>query len=100
MYRSGKAQAITELAERVGIELAASYAYSDSESDLPMLQCVGHPVVVNPDGTLRRIARDAGWEVMRLDRLGRRLTVVGALGGAAAAGGVAAVALSGGRRSR
>ena len=47
-YREGKAQAIRELAEREGIDLAASWAYSDSESDLPMLRAVGHPVAVNP----------------------------------------------------
>ena len=102
MYRSGKAQGITELAEREGIDLAASYAYSDSESDLPMLECVGHPVAVNPDAALLRIARAQGWAVVRLDRLGRRLKLVAALGGAAAAGGVATVALArrveGGRR--
>ena len=42
-----------ELAEREGIDLAASYAYSDSESDLPMLRAVGQPVVVNPDAELQ-----------------------------------------------
>jgi HAD superfamily hydrolase (TIGR01490 family) len=102
MYRSGKAQGITELAAREGIDLAASYAYSDSESDLPMLEAVGHPVAVNPDGGLLRIARAQGWEVVRLDRLGRRLKVVAGFGAAAAAGGVATVALArrveGGRR--
>ena len=46
-----------ELAEREAIDLAASYAYSDSESDLPMLRAVGHPVVVNPDAELRRDRR-------------------------------------------
>ena len=72
-YRSGKARAIEELAAREHIDLAASYAYSDSESDLPMLRAVGHPVAVNPDGELARIARREGWQVLRLDRLGRRL---------------------------
>ena len=48
-YREGKAEAMRELAEREGIDLAASWAYSDSESDLPMLRAVGHPVAVNPD---------------------------------------------------
>ena len=46
-----------EVAEREGIDLAASYAYSDSESDLPMLRAVGHPVVVNPDAELARGSR-------------------------------------------
>ncbi len=51
-----------ELAERDGIDLAASYAYSDSESDLPMLRAVRHAVVVNPDAALQadRPARRAG----------------------------------------
>ena len=96
MYREGKAVAISELAERESLDLGASYAYSDSESDLPMLQCVGHPVVVNPDATLRRIARERGWEVVHLDRLGRRLWWAAGLSGAAAAGGAAAVTI--GRR--
>ena len=59
-YREGKAQAIRELAEREGIDLAASWGYSDSESDLPMLRAVGHPVAVNPDGTLARVAKRGG----------------------------------------
>jgi phosphoserine phosphatase len=96
MYGGGKARAITELAARDGLDLGASYAYSDSESDLPMLECVGHPVVVNPDATLRRIARERGWEVVRLDRLGRRLWWAAGFSGAAAAGGAAAVTI--GRR--
>ena len=74
-YREGKAEAIRELAEREGIDLAESYAYSDSESDLPMLRAVGHPVAVNPDTTLGRVAKEEGWDVIRLERLGRRLKI-------------------------
>src|ERR671922_1165098 len=74
-YREGKAQAIRELAEREGIDLGASWAYSDSESDLPMLRAVGHPVAVHPDSELARVAREERWEVLRFDRLGRRLRV-------------------------
>lgn len=85
-YRDGKAQALRALAEREGVDLAASYAYSDSESDLPMLRAVGHPVAVNPDPSLQRIARDAGWEVLRFERLGGRLKMVGALAAAALIG--------------
>jgi HAD superfamily hydrolase (TIGR01490 family) len=96
-YREGKAQAIRELAEREGVDLAASYAYSDSESDLPMLRAVGHPVAVNPDAELARIARDEGWAVLRFDRLGRRLRVAGAMTAAAAIGGLGSVAVA--RRS-
>jgi HAD superfamily hydrolase (TIGR01490 family) len=94
-YREGKVAAMRELAEREGIDLNASYAYSDSESDLPMLRAVGHAVVVNPDPELTRIAREKGWEVVRLDRLGRRLKVVAALAGGAAAAGVGAAVRSG-----
>jgi HAD superfamily hydrolase (TIGR01490 family) len=86
-YRDGKAQAIRELAQREGIDLAASYAYSDSESDLPMLRAVGHPVAVNPDAELARVARAEEWEVLRFDRLGRRLRVAAAALAAAAVGG-------------
>jgi HAD superfamily hydrolase (TIGR01490 family) len=81
-YREGKARLMRELAEREGLDLSESYAYSDSESDLPMLRAVGHPVAVNPDGTLRRLAREEGWEVLRFDRLGGRLTMLGGLAAA------------------
>jgi HAD superfamily hydrolase (TIGR01490 family) len=91
VYRSGKALAIEQLAQREGIDLAASYAYSDSESDLPMLEAVGHPVAVNPDVALARTARERGWDVLRFDRLGRRLKTVAALGAAAGAGGIGGV---------
>jgi HAD superfamily hydrolase (TIGR01490 family) len=87
-YREGKVVSIRELAAREGIDLAASYAYSDSESDLPMLRAVGHPVVVNPDPELAQIALREGWEVLRLDRLGRRLKVLVALSAAATLGGL------------
>src|SRR4051812_34643996 len=89
-YREGKASAIRELAAREDIDLAASWAYSDSESDLPMLRLVGHPVAVNPDAELERVARAEGWEIMRFERLGLRLRlrVVGAAAGAVALGGV------------
>lgn len=62
-YGPSKALAIHELAQRDGIDLAASYAYSDSITDLPMLEEVGNPVVVNPDRDLNRVARERGWEV-------------------------------------
>jgi HAD superfamily hydrolase (TIGR01490 family) len=86
-YREGKAEAIRELADSEGIDLARSWAYSDSESDLPMLRAVGHPVAVNPDGPLAKVARDEGWEILRFERLNRRLRFAGALVGAAALGG-------------
>jgi HAD superfamily hydrolase (TIGR01490 family) len=91
VYRRGKATAIRELAAREGFDLEACYAYSDSESDLPMLEAVGHPVAVNPDTTLAKIARERGWDVLRFDRLGRRLKTAAALGAAAGAGGIGTV---------
>jgi HAD superfamily hydrolase (TIGR01490 family) len=94
IYRSGKATAIRSLAQDERIDLAASYAYSDSESDLPMLHEVGHPVAVNPDGELARIARELGWEVLRFERLGRRLRTGAAFAAAALAGGIGTVVLA------
>ena len=85
-YREGKVLSMRELALREGIDLTASYAYSDSESDLPMLCAVGHPVVVNPDRDLRQIALQEGWEVLRLDRLPCRLKLLAALAAAACVG--------------
>lgn len=78
-YRDGKPEVMRDLAEREAIDLGESYAYSDSESDLPMLRAVGHPVAVNPDGALARVAREEGWDVLRFERLGGRLKMVGAL---------------------
>jgi len=64
-YREGKADAIRELARAEGFDLSECYAYSDSESDLPMLRAVGHPVAVNPDSELERVARTEGWRIRR-----------------------------------
>jgi len=86
-YREGKADAIRQLAVERGLDLSESYAYSDSESDLPMLRAVGHPVAVNPDSTLERVAREQGWRIMRFDKLGRRLKVAGVAGAVALVGG-------------
>jgi HAD superfamily hydrolase (TIGR01490 family) len=91
-YREGKVTSMRELAQCEGIDLAVSYAYSDSESDLPMLRMVGNPIVVNPDADLRVIAAAEGWEVIRLDRLPRRLKMLGAITAAAALGGLGRLA--------
>jgi HAD superfamily hydrolase (TIGR01490 family) len=99
-YREGKVLSLRELAAREGIDLAASYAYSDSESDLPMLRAVGNPVVVNPDPDLGRIALREGWEILRLDHLGRRLKVVVAVCAAATLGGLGGVVRERGHRRR
>jgi HAD superfamily hydrolase (TIGR01490 family) len=62
-YRERKADAIRETAAEQGIDLAASHAYSDSITDLPMLEAVGQPVAVNPDRELRRLAQQRGWKI-------------------------------------
>ncbi|HYG71649.1 MAG TPA: HAD family hydrolase [Actinomycetota bacterium] len=62
-YGEGKAAAIRSLAERLGISLEGSFAYTDSSTDLPMLEVVGHPVAVNPDRELRKVAEQRGWDV-------------------------------------
>lgn len=58
-----KAIALRKFAEEVNIPLDICYAYSDSQSDLPMLNCVGNPVVVNPSKALRQKAMETGWEM-------------------------------------
>jgi HAD superfamily hydrolase (TIGR01490 family) len=68
-YGPYKAEAMLEVANWEGIDLERSYAYSDSITDLPMLEVVGRPVVVNPDRELARIARERDWEV-RVFRIG------------------------------
>ena len=66
-FGQGKAEAMRDLAEREGIDLEGSYAYSDSATDLPMLEVVGHPVATNPDRELRKIAMLKGWEIVRFE---------------------------------
>ncbi len=78
VYGEGKVETMRAFASEHGIDLAASYAYSDSASDLPMMRAVGHPVAVNPDPALAAVAGNEGWPVMRFERLGRRLGVVSA----------------------
>jgi HAD superfamily hydrolase (TIGR01490 family) len=67
-YGPAKADAMREVARRQDIDLDASYAYSDSATDIPMLEVVGHPVAVNPDRELARVAKDRGWEVRQFVR--------------------------------
>ncbi len=89
-----KAAAVRELAAREGYDLADCAAYSDSSHDLPMLEMVGHPCVVNPDRSLRGRARAGGWQLYDFRR-GRRAVAAGlrVLGGAAVVGS----AVAGGR---
>jgi HAD superfamily hydrolase (TIGR01490 family) len=67
-YGPNKASAIVDHARRMGYDLDACYAYSDSATDLPMLETVGHPAVVNPDRALRRLAVQRGWPVLTFSR--------------------------------
>lgn len=67
-YGENKASAIVDLARRAGYDLERSYAYSDSITDAPMLEVVGHGFAVNPDRTLRRLAAERGWGVLTFSR--------------------------------
>ena len=99
VYGKGKVDAMRRFADDHDIDLQASYAYSDSASDLPMLRAVGHPVAVNPDAELATVAAQEGWDVMRFEKLGRRLAIAGTTAAALAVGGIASW-LSGRRAPR
>jgi HAD superfamily hydrolase (TIGR01490 family) len=62
-YGEQKAEAIQQMARRARVTLSKSYAYTDSITDVPMLEVVGHPVAVNPDRELRHLAEERGWEI-------------------------------------
>jgi HAD superfamily hydrolase (TIGR01490 family) len=106
-YGEGKAVAARELAQRHGYRLEECYAYSDSITDLPLLELVGHPHAVNPDRALRRAARAQGWPVLnfvapiplhiRLGSRVRSLLPAPAASMAFAVGGVVLVAVLGAR---
>jgi HAD superfamily hydrolase (TIGR01490 family) len=98
-YGEQKAEAMRALASELDLDLEGSFAYSDSCTDLPMLEAVGHPVAVNPDRELRSVAQQRGWPVetfrnpVRLkDRLPQFRRPQTALSGGAIAVGAAAVA--------
>ena len=87
-YGPHKAVAMQKLAAERGYDLSASYAYSDSETDAPMLGVVGHPFAVNPDRPLRKMAEEKGWPILVFARpvaLRRRLGLDTRVGKAAAA---------------
>ena len=79
-YGEGKAEAITSLAAQRNIDLATSWSYSDSMSDVPMMELVGNAVAVNPDAQLAALARSRGWPVVifaqRSKMLIRRSTTI------------------------
>ncbi len=64
-YGQGKVYWAERYAEEHGVDLSQSWFYTDSSSDLPLLERVGHPVAVNPDRRLRKIARQRGWPIER-----------------------------------
>lgn len=88
-YGPGKAEVVRRLAAERGYDLERCYAYSDSVSDLPLLELVGHPVAVNPDRGLAAVAQQRGWPVVvfarRLKEVVRTTTAVGGAGALAAA---------------
>jgi HAD superfamily hydrolase (TIGR01490 family) len=97
-YAEEKARAIEALARQCGYDLAGSYAYSDSITDVHMLEVVGHPHAVNPDKELRKVAVANGWPVLvftkpvalrsRVSLTARPTLAALAVGGAVAVGGV------------
>ena len=96
LHGPAKAEAVLALAEQEGLDLQRCSAYSDSHNDLPMLQIVGDPCVINPDARLREHARAEGWRI-RDYRTGRKAARVGlfvaAVGGAVTGTAAAAVAI-------
>ncbi|MFZ0324758.1 MAG: HAD-IB family hydrolase [Actinomycetes bacterium] len=113
-YGDNKAIAIHRLAQAVGYELADCYAYSDSVTDVPMLEAVGHAFAVNADRGLRRAAEEHGWEQLtfatpvamrrRLPRVAeippKQRIAAGAVAASAAAGAAAGVVWYASRRGR
>jgi len=66
-YGEHKVEAIEQLAAREHIDLTQSFAYSDSATDSPMLRSVGHPIAVNPDRGLTRVALAEGWPIVEFE---------------------------------
>ena len=52
-----------QLAQNMNIDLAQSYAFTDSIADIPMLEVVGHPTAINPDRALEKLAEVRGWDI-------------------------------------
>jgi HAD superfamily hydrolase (TIGR01490 family) len=106
-YGEGKVEAMIEIANWNGYQLDQCYAYSDSASDLPMLEAVGHPVAVNPDARLERHARRHGWPIVIFSEqtksvVRRTVTSIGTIGiaGASFAAGIAVAGSRNGGRGR
>lgn len=96
-YGDNKAEAIRELAEWRGFELDECYAYSDSITDVPMLEVVGHPCAVNPDRELEKVSEERNWEIRKFTEtapLDPRHYLAENKHGIAIAAGVAAIAVA------
>lgn len=87
-YGEGKAEVIRAVAAERGYDLAACYSYSDSASDLPMMQLVGNPIAVNPDRSMMAVAHRRGWPIIELARTRKLVLGWSAAGSAAVATGV------------
>ncbi len=98
LHGQAKADAVRQLAAERDLDLTTSSAYSDSANDIPMLELVGHPYAVNPDGRLRDHAKQRGWPVHDY-RTGRKAAAVG-IPAAAGTGAVAGVLAALGARRR
>ena len=100
-YGQGKADAVERIAKEKGYDLDLSYAYTDSASDLPMLEAVGHPVAVNPDRPLETIAGSRGWPIVEFSRTRKKVIkrTTAAAGAAAIAGLAFAVGRGAGKRA-
>lgn len=100
VYREGKAEAIRRLADERGYDLRLCYGYSDSGSDVPMLELVGHPVAVNPDRHLETVAHRRGWPIVIFSRTTKRVvkSTTAALGAGALASGTYLLGRRHGRR--
>lgn len=102
-YGEGKAQAMAVLAEDEGYDLSASFAYSDSITDLPMLEAVGHPVATNPDKELKAVAKERVWPILEFKKpvaLSEKSKQKRSRATAAAAGSAVALGLAWYARSR
>ena len=76
LHGAAKAEAVRNLAREQGLDLAECWGYSDSHNDIPLLEAVGHPVAINPDGRLRRHAKERNWPVYDF-RTGRKAATFG-----------------------
>ena len=99
-YGEGKADALHRIADEMGYDLEASYAYTDSAGDMPMLDAVGHPVAVNPDKALETVAYHKGWPIVEFSRTKKKVIkrTTAATGAVALAGSAFALGWYLGRR--